>query len=159
MTMLLKKYANTVLIIITVPLILFLSLIPAVSTTSDRLHCVLVSMLLLQTPFYSQLKAKVDNILTKDTTLRIKLNIDVDPIARSLPLGVYPTHHGVSPHTHINHCPLSCCQPSLQTPIPINHASIFLLFHLLFSPFYLDPWFTLILRSSDLPQPFLHIPP
>jgi hypothetical protein len=62
--------------------------------------------------------------------------------ARSVPLRVYPTHHGVSPHTHTNRCPLSCFQPLLQTPIPINHASFFLTFQ----------WFTLIPRSSDLQQ-------
>ena len=55
--------------------------------------------------------------------------------ARSLPLGVYPTHHGVSPHTHTIRCLLPCYQPLLQTPIPINHTSIFLTFHLLFSLF------------------------
>ena len=56
-------------------------------------------------------------------------------------LGVYPTQkplcriRGVSPHTHTSRCPLSCWQPLLQTPIPINHDSIFLTFHLLFSLF------------------------
>ena len=56
-------------------------------------------------------------------------------MTRSLPLGVYPTHHGVSPHTHTSHYPFPCSQPLFQTPISINHVSIFLTFHLQFSLF------------------------
>jgi hypothetical protein len=64
-------------------------------------------------------------------------------LTRPLPLGVYPTHHGVSAHTNTSRCPLLCCEPLLQTPI--NHASIFLTFHLLFS-----------LLISFLSKPMIH---
>ena len=59
--------------------------------------------------------------------------------ARSLPLGVYPTHHGVSPHTHTSRCLLPCWQPLLQTPI--HHTSIFLTFHSYFLFLYYSPQF------------------
>ena len=82
---------------------------PAVATTTGRLHCELVRILFLQAhretdgffaasgvehaqhnqdqfrfrraAFYSQLKSKVGNILAKATALRINLNIDGAPIA------------------------------------------------------------------------------
>ena len=98
----LKKYANTVLIIRTVPLILFLlyllvlPLLTAFTTSlckfyfykfigkpagveqsqhNQDLFC------FRRTPFYSQIKSKVDNILTKSTVLRININNDDAPIS------------------------------------------------------------------------------
>jgi hypothetical protein len=80
---------------------------PAVASTSDRLHFELLRILFLQAHretdrffaasgvqlaqsnqvhyrralFSSQLKSKVGNILVKDAVLRINLNIDGAPIA------------------------------------------------------------------------------
>jgi hypothetical protein len=61
-----------------------ISFIPAISSTSGRLHSDFVCLLsgqfhYLLTVFSSQLRSKIVSILTKDAALRITLNIDGAP--------------------------------------------------------------------------------
>jgi hypothetical protein len=57
----------------------------SVSGVEDEQHCDHQDQFRFRpVVFYFQIKYKVDNILTKDTSLRINLNIDGDPIV-SLP--------------------------------------------------------------------------
>jgi hypothetical protein len=53
----------------------------SVSGVEDEQHCDHQDQFRFRpVVFYFQIKYKVDNILTKDTSLRINLNIDDDPI-------------------------------------------------------------------------------
>ena len=110
-----------------------ISFMPAVASTTGRLHCEFVRLLFLQAhretdrflaasgvqlaqstfhyrraAFSSQLKSKVGNILAKAATLRINLNIDGAPIASRS-------------HTHPSHSqtsPLLTSSLSLGVPVP-----------------------------------------
>ena len=131
MRLLLTKSYNSVPTIILVPLTLFP--MPDIASTSECQQCEFVSLLFLQapretdrflttsgvhlastnfhfrrSPFSSQLKSKVGNILAKATALRIVLNIDGTPIvSRS--------------HTHPSHTQnsrLLTSSVSLGDPVP-----------------------------------------
>ena len=109
---------------------------PAIASTSGRLHSEFVRPLFLQVReetdrflvdsgvqhpqstsvqfhyhrvvFSSQIKSKIDNILTKVVALRITLNIDVAPVASRS-------------HTHPSHSqtpPLLTSSLSLGVPVP-----------------------------------------
>ena len=108
MRMPLIKYGNIALTIITIPLNT-VSFMSVMTSTSGRLHREFIRLLFLQThretdrffavlgvpfaqsnrgPFHyrratcsSMLKSRVGNILVKDVTLRINLNLDGEPIA------------------------------------------------------------------------------
>ena len=53
----------------------------------------------LHSAFYSQIKSKIGNILSKDTSLRIKFNIDGDPITS--PTHTHPPSH-LTPLTNLS---------------------------------------------------------
>jgi hypothetical protein len=67
--------------------------------------------------YYTQLKSKVDNILTKDTSSRINLNIDGDPIvSRSHTLTSHTLKPLVSPVSYHE-------SSSLSLGIPFPHST------------------------------------
>ena len=70
-----------------------ISFMPAIASTSGRLHSELVRLLFLQDHFSSQLKSKVGNILAKAAALRITLKIDI----------------GSKSYTHASHSQTSRC--------------------------------------------------
>ncbi len=117
-----------------------ISLMPAIASTSGRLHSEFVRLLFLQAhretdrffaasgvqlpqsnrgqfhyrraAFSSQLKSKVGNILVKASALRITLNIDGTPIASRS-------------HTHPSHSQTSSrlLTSSLSLGVPVPHAT------------------------------------
>jgi hypothetical protein len=116
-----------------------ISFMPAIASTSGRLHCEFVRLLFLQAhretgrffaasgvqlaqptsglflfrraAFSSQLKAKVGNILAKAAALRINLNIDGAPIASKS-------------HTHPSHSQTSrLLTSSLSLGVPVPRAT------------------------------------
>ncbi len=134
----LTKLENITLIIITNPPSC-ISFIPAITSTSGRLHSEFVCLLFLQGhretdhffatsgvqvaqstsgqfhfrhgAFSSQVKSKVCNILTKDTVLRTILNIDGAPVAsRST---THPSHSQTS----------RLLTSSLSLGVPVPHVT------------------------------------
>ena len=141
MSLLLTKLENIALTIITIHLITIhlISFMPAIASTSGRLHSEFVRLLFLQAhretdrffaasgvqlahstsgqfhsrraAFSSQLRSKIGNILAKAAALRITLNIDGAPLASRS-------------HTHPSHSQTSrLLISSLSLGVPVPRAT------------------------------------
>ena len=87
------------------------SFMPAIASTSGRLHSEFVRLLFLQEAFSSMLKSKVGLVLTKGAALRITLNLDGAPITSKS-------------HTHPSHSQTSrLLTSSLSLGIPVPRAT------------------------------------